>query len=119
MLSGPELHPGGDGLVPGVAGRRRERMPALPRTAWFGLAPDRVCGVLSPSARRLDLTFDRAAHAREGVGFPRLAGPEARTREGFAPRDGAGVPLGAIAGEEAERMAPFEAVEWPPGALRA
>jgi hypothetical protein len=36
----PELHLGPDVLVPDLAGWRRERMPSLPETAWFELAPD-------------------------------------------------------------------------------
>jgi len=34
-------------------------MPKLPEAAWFDLAPDWVCEVLSPSTRRLDLTDKR------------------------------------------------------------
>ena len=42
-------------MVPDLRGWRRERMPELPDTAYFTLAPDRVCEVLSTSTRRLDL----------------------------------------------------------------
>jgi Uma2 family endonuclease len=119
ILDEPELHLGGDVLVPDLAGWRRERMPALPEGAWFELAPDWVCEVPSPSTRRLDLTGKRAAYAREGVGFLWFVDPDARTLEGFALREGSWVLLGALAGEAAVRMAPFEALEWPLGALWA
>src|ERR1700739_3549628 len=54
ILDEPELHfpvpnaPGEiDALVPDLAGWRRERMPELPETAAFELAPDWICEVLS------------------------------------------------------------------------
>lgn len=50
ILDEPELHLGPQVLVPDLAGWRRERMPAFPDTAWFTLAPDWVCEVLSPSS---------------------------------------------------------------------
>ncbi len=48
ILDEPELHLGRDVLVPDLASWRRERMPELPDTAAFELAPDWVCEVLSP-----------------------------------------------------------------------
>src|SRR5262249_22162304 len=41
-------------VVPDLAGWRVERMSELPDTAWFTLAPDWVCEVLSPSTENLD-----------------------------------------------------------------
>ena len=63
----PELHVGDDILVPDLAGWRRERMAELPDTAYFALAPDWVCEVLSASTRKLDLHEKRPVYAREGV----------------------------------------------------
>ncbi|MBN6740763.1 hypothetical protein JKG47_09515 [Acidithiobacillus sp. MC6.1] len=40
ILDEPELHLGSDILVPDLAGWRRERLPTLPKTAWFEMAPD-------------------------------------------------------------------------------
>jgi Uma2 family endonuclease len=54
ILLKPELHLGDDALVPDLAGWRRERMPEMPHTAAFTLAPDWVCEVLSPSTVVLD-----------------------------------------------------------------
>lgn len=48
ILDEPELHLGPHVLVPDLAGWRRTRLPALPEAAWFELAPDWVCEVLSP-----------------------------------------------------------------------
>ncbi len=49
ILDEPELHVAADVLVPDLAGWRRARLPEAPRTAFFTLAPDWVCEVLSPS----------------------------------------------------------------------
>ncbi len=49
ILDEPELHLGPQVLVPDLAGWRRVRLPA-----WFELALDWVCEVLSPDTARLD-----------------------------------------------------------------
>ncbi len=67
IVDEPELHLGDDALVPDLAGWRRERMPEMPHTAAFTLAPDWVCEVLSPSTAVLDREKKMKAYAREGV----------------------------------------------------
>src|SRR5882724_3686475 len=42
ILDEPELHLHSDVLVPDIAGWRRERMPTLPKSSAFELAPDWV-----------------------------------------------------------------------------
>ena len=79
----PELHLGEDILVPDLAGWRRERMTELPDTAYFALAPDWVCEVLSASTRRHDLQEKRPVYAREGIGHLWLVEPTDRTLEAF------------------------------------
>jgi len=37
---------------------RREGMPALPEAAWFELAPDWVCEILSPGTARTDRVIE-------------------------------------------------------------
>src|SRR5437867_394128 len=54
ILDGAELHVGQDVLVPDLAAWRRERLLALPDEAYFTLAPDWVCEVVSPSTAPLD-----------------------------------------------------------------
>lgn len=54
ILDEPELHLAQDVLVPDLAGWRRTRMPHLPETAYFPVAPDWICEVLSPSTAMLD-----------------------------------------------------------------
>ena len=56
ILFEPELHLRRDVMVPDLASWRRERMPRLPSTAGFELAPDWECVVLSPSTARIDRT---------------------------------------------------------------
>ncbi|MFO1208507.1 MAG: Uma2 family endonuclease [Amaricoccus sp.] len=117
ILDEPELHLGDDVLVPDLAGWRRERMPRLPDAAWFELAPDWVCEVLSPSTRRLDLTDKRDIYGASGVGFLWLVDPIDRTLEAFELRGGAWVLIAAIAEEAEVSVPPFEAVAFPLGAL--
>lgn len=57
IIDEPELHLANDVIVPDIAGWRRERMPELPAAAWFGLAPDWACEILSPSTARTDRTI--------------------------------------------------------------
>ncbi|WP_437282544.1 Uma2 family endonuclease [Sorangium sp. So ce375] len=70
-----------DALVPDLAGWRRERMPELPETAYFALAPDWICEVLSPSTAAFDRDEKMPVYAREGVRYAWLVDPIARTLE--------------------------------------
>ncbi|MEZ4403561.1 MAG: Uma2 family endonuclease [Kofleriaceae bacterium] len=81
LLFEPELHLGGDVLVPDVAGWRRERLTTLPREGGITTAPDWVCEVLSPSTRRLDRGAKLARYAQAGVDHAWLVDPLARTVE--------------------------------------
>ena len=81
ILDEPELHVGRNVLVPDLAGWRRTRMPRLPDTAFFPLAPDWVCEVLSPSTASLDRAKKLAIYAREGVAHAWIVDPLAGTLE--------------------------------------
>lgn len=113
VLDEPEVHLGRDVVVPDLAGWRRERMPALPETAWFELAPDWVCEVLSPGTRTLDLTDKRRLYATAGVPFLWFVDPLARTLEAFTLRDGAWTLIAALKDDEEVRVAPFDAIAFP------
>ena len=115
----PELHLGSDVLVPDLGGWRRERMPKLPDTAWFELAPDWVCEVLSPSTRRLDLTDKRDIYSEQGVGHLWLVDPLARTLEAFALEGGRWVLVASLRDDAEVRVPPFDAVGFPLDALWA
>jgi Uma2 family endonuclease len=111
MLFEPELHLREDVLVPDFAGWRRERMPRVPRTAAFTLAPDWVCEVLSPSARVLDRAAKLPVYAREGVKHVWLVDPDAHTLEVFRLEGEHYTLLVTHAGAARVRAEPFDAME--------
>jgi Uma2 family endonuclease len=111
ILSEPELHLRNDILVPDIAGWRRERMPKLPETAFFDLAPDWVCEVLSPSTARFDRAVKMPIYAQAGVGFLWLIEPISRTLEVYALQPGKKwLLVDTFAGEESVHPVPFDAV---------
>ena len=88
----PELHfpdPTGinpfDALSPDVAGWRRERLPELLAEAYFTLAPDWVCEVISKGTEKVDRNEKMPAYAREGVAHAWLVDPVKRTLEVYTP----------------------------------
>ncbi|MCY4230039.1 MAG: Uma2 family endonuclease [Alphaproteobacteria bacterium] len=121
ILDEPELHFGEDVLVSDLAGWRRERMPRLPDTAYFTLAPDWVCEVLSPGTRRFDLYEKRPVYAREGVPYLWMVDPLDRGLEAFELRDGQWVLIASLKDDDAVSVPPFEAISfslsdlWPDG----
>ena len=124
ILGEPELHfpdptePGEiDALVPDLAGWRRERMPALPETAYFALAPDWICEVLSKSTQDVDRADKMPIYAREGVRHAWLIDPIAHRLEIFTLRAGRwGEPV-IHQGVGLIRAAPFDAIELDLSAL--
>jgi Uma2 family endonuclease len=117
ILSEPELHFGADVLVPDIAGWRRERMPRLPETAYFAMAPDWVCEVLSPSTTTLDRTKKLRIYAREQVAHCWLVDPITRTLEILRLDSGHWVILTTHAGSETVRPEPFAAIDLELGLL--
>lgn len=83
ILDEPEIHLLGDILVPDIAGWRRERTPRLPESAWFDLAPDWLCEILSPATARVDRVEKLPIHARWGVKHVWLVDPDLRTLEAY------------------------------------
>ncbi|BCX88935.1 hypothetical protein MIN45_P1305 [Methylomarinovum tepidoasis] len=121
ILDEPELHLGEDVLVPDLAGWRRERLPELPRTAWFELAPDWVCEILSPSTARLDRAVKMPLYAREGVAHLWLVDPDLQTLEVYvldtAHQRPGWLLLAILEGDAEVRQPPFEAVAFSLGSL--
>ncbi len=111
IIDEPELHLGADVLVPDLAGWKRERLPRRPATAFFPLAPDWVCEVLSPSTMRLDRTQKLAIYAREAVAHAWLIDPLARTLEVFRLEGGRWVLVATHAGDAIVRAEPFAEVD--------
>ena len=81
ILDEPELHIGADVLVPDLAGWRRTRMPEMPDTPAFELAPDWVCEILSPSTGARDRADKMPIYARHGVAHLWLVDPALQTVE--------------------------------------
>jgi Uma2 family endonuclease len=111
IVDEPELHVGEDIVVPDLAGWRRERMPEFPKTAFFTLAPDWLCEVLSPSTERLDRARKLRVYAREGVGHVWLVNPEARTLEVYRSSEERWLLLATHASDAIVRAEPFDAIE--------
>ena len=128
ILDEPELHfpdptevGAVDALVPDLAGWTRERMPDLPEDeAFFTLAPDWVCEVLSKSTEDTDWDDKMPIDAREGVRHAWLVDPIERTLEVYVLGTGA---AWIAAGEHRDaarvRLPPFDAVELDLSALWA
>ena len=117
IIDEPELHLGEDIVVPDLAGWRRETMPEYPTGAYFDLAPDWVCEVLSPSTRAIDLGSKRDIYAREGVGHLWFVDPDAKTLEAFELCEGKWVLLATLADDAPVSLPPFDAVTFPLDAL--
>jgi len=81
ILFEPELHLNQHILVPDLAGWRRERLPDLPEAAYFSLAPDWVCEILSPGTARIDRMVKMPIYAEQGVNWLWLVDPDCRTLE--------------------------------------
>lgn len=120
ILPEPELHfpdptaPGEiDAVVPDLAGWRVERMPELPETAYFSLAPDWICEVLSPSTVKEDRNEKMPLYAREGVNWAWLVDPIARTLEVYVLGEGRRWKEPTIhRGDARVRAVPFDAIEF-------
>jgi Uma2 family endonuclease len=111
ILDEPELHLGGDALVPDLAGWRRERVPSIPPSNAFTIAPDWACEVISPSTEALDRGSKLRIYAREDVRHIWLLNPLARTLEVYRLEHGRWVLLGTHVGDALVRAEPFEAIE--------
>ena len=117
ILDEPELHLNGHILVPDMAGWRRSRLPTLPQTAWFELAPDWVCEVLSPATARSDRVVKLPLYAQVGVVHAWLIDPDLRTLEAYENHQGKWLLLNTFENDNHVRITPFEAVEIELGSL--
>ncbi len=111
IVDEPELHLADDVLVPDLAGWRRDRLPRLPDTAWFDLAPDWVCEVLSSSTARHDRVAKLPRYAEAGVAHAWLVDPIAQTLEAYRRVERSWLLVGTFGGDAVVRAEPFDAVE--------
>lgn len=119
ILIEPELHLGQDKLVPDLAGWRRERMPEFPDVAFFSLAPDWVCEILSGSTERIDRGKKLRIYAREGVSHVWLLSPGARTLEVLRRQNDQWLLVIVHEAEARVKVEPFDALELDLGSLWA
>lgn len=119
ILDEPELHLGPQVLVPDLAGWRRERMPKLPDTAWFELAPDWISEVLSTGTARKDRAKKMPLFAEYGVGHVWLVDPDLRTLEVFENTGGRWLLLRVYEEGEEVSAPPFDAIAFNLGVLWA
>lgn len=119
ILDEPEVHLGSNVLVPDLAGWRRERLPSLPEMAWFELAPDWICEVLSPSTSRVDRVEKLPIYASAGVRHVWLIDPDLRTLEAYENLGGRWLLLGVHEKDQMIQVPPFEAITLPLSGLWA
>ena len=111
ILWEPELHLLEDIVVPDLAGWRLERMSMVPDAAFFTIAPDWICEVLSPSTEKTDRAEKMPLYAASGVHHAWFVHPRRRTLEAFRLRDGAWVSIAVHDDTDRARIEPFEAIE--------
>jgi Uma2 family endonuclease len=126
IVDEPELHLGGDVLVPDLAGWRREVLRRIDtRLAYFTEAPQWVAEVLSPSTARRDRLIKLEIYLRAGVRWAWLVDPEARSLEVFRASEAGWVRVQTALGPDTVALEPFEAVPtelelvWLPDELEA
>ena len=115
----PEMHLGRDVLVPDWAGWRRDRLPLRPTTAYYPIAPDWVCEILSASTTSLDRGTKLAIYARERVSHAWLVDPVACSLEVLRLETGRWTIVATHHGSEVLRAEPFDAIELDLAALWA
>lgn len=119
ILDEPELHLGKEVVVPDLAGWKRERMPKLPDTAWFELAPDWVCEILSPSTAKLDRAEKLPLYAQKGVAHCWMVDPDLKTLEVFHNQGGRWVLPAVLENDNAVSQPPFDAISFSLASLWA
>lgn len=115
ILDEPEIHLDDHVVVPDIAGWRKTRMPRLPETAAFHIAPDWVCECLSPSTLRHDKGEKRAIYTTHGVQHVWYVDPATRTLEVFRLTDW--IVSDTFFDDDPVDAAPFEAITFSLGSL--
>jgi Uma2 family endonuclease len=111
IIAEPELHLRRDIVVPDLAGWRRERLPNLPEEAFFSVAPEWICEVLSPSTAALDRVKKLGVYAREAVRHAWFVDPIAQLIEVLRLENGRWIIVSTYAGADVIRAEPFDAIE--------
>ena len=95
-------------------------MPALPETAWFELAPDWVCEILSPGTARVDRALKMPLYADAGVPHLWLVDPDARMLEVYRLQEDAHwLLLATLKDDDTVSQPPFHWITFPLASLWA
>lgn len=119
ILDEPEIHLGGDVVVPNVGGWRRETLPVLPEQAFMTVAPDWVCEVASPRTRALDRGPKLEVYQRERVSHVWFIEPLDRFLEVLELDGETYRIIQRAGGNTPARLKPFDAIEFDVAALWA
>jgi Uma2 family endonuclease len=111
ILVEPELHLDGQIVVPDLAGWRRDRMSVLEDVAYFTLAPDWDCEVISRSTEKFDRADKLRVYAEAGVRYAWLVHPIRRTLEAMRLHEGKWLTLAVHKDDQVARVEPFDAIE--------
>jgi Uma2 family endonuclease len=89
-----------------------ERLPALPEAAYFSIAPDWICEVLSKSTEAVDRNKKLPIYAAHGVSHVWLIDPIAKTLEVYSlDEDRLWRDVRVYEGDATVRADPFAAIE--------
>lgn len=79
IVTEPEVHLGGEVLVPDLAGWRHQTLPEIPEAVAFDVTPDWVCEVISPSSGRRDRVIKKEIYGEKGVPYLWFVDPPTQT----------------------------------------
>ena len=108
ILPEPELRLGKDVLVPDIAGWRVSKHPRNQANSFSEVVPNRVCEVLSPTTRHIDLGRKSDIYAREGVSHLWIVDPKERTLQVSELSAGKWHPITTLTDAERVTVPPFE-----------
>lgn len=112
ILFEPEIHLNSDVIVPDLAGWKRELVPKLPTSkAYFDIAPNWVCEVLSKKTATIDRVKKLPIYAKAKVDHVWLVNPEQKTLEVYIRKEDKWGEVINFGGETLIRAVPFDAIE--------
>ena len=111
ILDEPEIHLGEQVVVPDISGWKKDRMPQLPETHYFELAPDWVCEILSPSTAKKDRILKMPVYAKYGVKHIWLIDPIIKTLEAYRLENRFWKLVGSFSDEDRVAVEPFVETE--------
>ncbi|HWO21194.1 MAG TPA: Uma2 family endonuclease [Kofleriaceae bacterium] len=109
-LDRPELHLGDEIVVPDLAGWRRERLPVIEDVAYFTIAPDWLCEVLSDATEKLDRAKKLPIYAAHGVRNVWIVNPLQQTLEVLRLHAGSWLTVAVHCDDAKVRAEPFDAI---------